>query len=194
MSLSSTISPIWNTLVSVSAGSAWASPGRTLSQAASLVGVESFSGVELLGPVLSWIYYSRRKYFSDGQRNDNHILPPALHSRFCPAPVHLQCPTPDWWSCRAGTCNAKCPVCPSNMGPALSYNRLIGEVGQSRRRPLLRPSPGWKQSVVQHLKLWESLPPVTKARTCSWLAISSRLQRCFSSSWSWHTVVVSAKY
>ena len=44
---------------------------------------------------------------------------------------------------------------------------------------------GSGKPVITHLKLWESLPLVAMARTCSWLCASSRLQRCFSSSWSW---------
>ena len=44
---------------------------------------------------------------------------------------------------------------------------------------------GSGKPVLTHLKLWESLPLVAMARTCSWLCASSRRQRCFSSSWSW---------
>ena len=158
MSLSSTISPIWNTFVSVSAGSAWLSPGRRLSQAASLVGVESFSGVELLGPVLSWIYYWRRKYYSDGIITTFHLQ------------LHILASILLLFTCniRLQTDEAVWP------GPVMPSVQCVPAT--------------W----LHHLKLWESLPPVTKARTCSWLAISSRLQRCFSSSWSWYTIMVSS--
>ena len=44
------------------------------------------------------------------------------------------------------------PDCPDSVLSSAA-NRLIGEVVQSRRRPLLRPSPGWKRLLVlSHLR------------------------------------------
>ena len=61
----------------------------------------------------------------------------------------------EYWAClkhvdryRAGR-----PVSGQERLPGSAANRLIGEVVQSRRRPLLGPSPGWKRLLaLPHLR------------------------------------------
>ena len=61
-----------------------------------------------------------------------------------PPRTRARCPPPPrgWPSSRAA-CRAAAPRGPA--APPRAANRLIGEVVQSRRRPLLGPSTGWKR-------------------------------------------------
>ena len=54
-----------------------------------------------------------------------------------------------WWWRNCGYINDDSP---ESQVMSSAANRLIGEVVQSRRRPLLRPSPGWKRLLaLSHL-------------------------------------------